>query len=142
MTKKSLSILLVEDSRNYIEKEVGAIRDLFQKYLVEIYTASNVRELSGKLQEGHYDLAFVDFDCEGNSWMTDAIDSAYKISQSQPDCLRIGFSGKMVINTLEFSNAFSSMIKEVYPIITTREEIMDEDKRKSLKEKLANFRYL
>ena len=130
---KQLSVLLVEDSDFRLDSETKAIKKVFPEYSVQVYNARNYSELRQKLQEGHYDLAFVDFDMGEGGWRGDAIQSAYLIDNSQPGCVRIGISIDSIIESL---NQFRDWgrLKDIYHITIGRDNL--EKRPDQLREKL------
>lgn len=87
-TWKSVETLLVDDHPTLTEIKLRG----FKEYEFLLTNAKSIRELSEKLQEGSYQVAFVDFDLGESNWLSDAYKSLSLINENQPSCIRIGIT--------------------------------------------------
>jgi len=126
---KALTVLIVEDDENWQDIIQRHLKEAFPKYNLNIYFAKSHFELEKQLQEGSYDLAFVDFALSDPSyWYIDAIRSARKLEEHTPGCIRIGVSA-MASEFLKYPD-----LEELYHQIISTSDIEKEKIRSILKE--------
>lgn len=110
---RSLNVLIVEDSDLEIDPLQKSISQALSSYAVSFARAGNYPELVGRLAEAPYDIAFVDFDMNEESYKLDAVKSAQQIDSMQPSCTRVGMSIDGVVGVLGTRDA----LRLVFPII-------------------------
>jgi len=131
-----LSILIIEDDLKQAEEIKEAMRWYLHPQDSAYYVAGTLLEVIKRLQSAHYDVAMVDFDLnEKGDWRMDAIETAFRINNYQPSCLKIGLSFSGIHYVIQAKDPFNLM--EIYPIILERTRFLRGGYRELIREELG-----